>query len=58
MGKNLGVSDKWAYDIIKQVGNYGESFARNVGPSTALRLERGLNAQWTKGGLMYAWPIR
>jgi general L-amino acid transport system substrate-binding protein len=58
MGKNLGVSDKWAYEIIKQVGNYGESFARNVGPSTPLRLERGLNAQWTKGGLMYAWPIR
>jgi len=58
MGKNLGVSDKWAYEIIKQVGNYGESFARNVGPTTALRLERGLNAQWTKGGLMYAWPIR
>ncbi|MDN3986233.1 amino acid ABC transporter substrate-binding protein [Zwartia vadi] len=58
MGKNLGVSEKWAYDIIKQVGNYGESFERNVGVNTPLKLERGLNAQWTKGGLMYAWPIR
>lgn len=58
MGKNLGVSDKWAYNIIKQVGNYGESFERNVGANTPLKLERGLNAQWTKGGLMYAWPIR
>ena len=58
MGKNLGVSEKWAHDIIKQVGNYGESFDRNIGPNTPLKLERGLNAQWTKGGLMYAWPIR
>ena len=48
----------WAYRIIKHVGNYGEIFDRNVGPNTALKLERGQNALWTKGGLMYAPPIR
>jgi len=58
MGKALGVSEKWAYNIIKQVGNYGESFERNVGQGSPLKLERGLNALWTKGGLMYGWPIR
>jgi general L-amino acid transport system substrate-binding protein len=58
MGKNLGVDEKWAYNIIKAVGNYGESFERNIGKDTPLRLERGLNQQWTKGGIMYAWPIR
>lgn len=58
MGKALGLDNKWAYNAIKQVGNYGEIFDRNVGPKTPLRLERGLNALWTKGGLMYAMPIR
>ena len=58
MGESLGLDDKWAYNIIKQVGNYGEVFERNVGPDTALGLERGLNALWTEGGLMYASPIR
>jgi general L-amino acid transport system substrate-binding protein len=58
MGKALGVSEKWAYNIVKQVGNYGESFDRNVGQGSPLKLERGLNALWTKGGLMYGWPIR
>ncbi len=58
MGKNLGVDDKWAYNIIKQVGNYGESFERNVGQGSPLKIKRGLNAQWTQGGLMYALPIR
>ncbi|MFN4283430.1 MAG: amino acid ABC transporter substrate-binding protein [Alphaproteobacteria bacterium] len=58
MGKALGVSEKWAYNIVKQVGNYGESFERNVGMGSPLKLERGLNALWTKGGLMYGWPIR
>jgi general L-amino acid transport system substrate-binding protein len=58
MGKALGLDDKWAYNIIKQVGNYGEIFDRNVGPKTKLGLERGLNALWTKGGLMYAAPFR
>src|SRR3546814_13282467 len=53
MGKGLGLDKKWAYNIIKQVGNYGESFERNIGMSSAMKLERGLNAQWQKGGLMY-----
>ena len=44
--------------IIKLVGNYGESFERNVGEGSPLKIKRGLNAQWTKGGLQYAWPIR
>ncbi|NYT36205.1 amino acid ABC transporter substrate-binding protein [Allopusillimonas soli] len=58
MGKGLGLDKKWAYNIVKQVGNYGESFERNLGMSTPMKLERGLNAQWKDGGLMYAWPIR
>jgi general L-amino acid transport system substrate-binding protein len=58
MGKALGVDDKWVYTIIKQVGNYGESFERNVGMGSPLKIERGLNALWTKGGLQYAPPIR
>ncbi len=57
-GENLGVSNNWAYNIIKHVGNYGESYDRNVGPKTPLGLSRGLNALWNKGGIMYAPPIR
>jgi general L-amino acid transport system substrate-binding protein len=57
-GKALGLDEKWAYHIIKQVGNYGEVFDRNVGPKTPLGLERGLNDLWTRGGLMYAIPFR
>lgn len=57
-GKNMGIDEKWAYNIIKQVGNYGESFERNVGMGSPLKIARGLNAQWTKGGLMYAMPVR
>ena len=57
-GKSLGVSGDWAYNVIKQVGNYGESFDRYVGPNTPLKLERGLNALWKDGGLQYAMPIR
>ncbi len=57
-GKNMGLDEKWAYNIIKQVGNYGESFERNVGQGSALKIQRGLNAQWTDGGLMYGLPIR
>ena len=57
-GKALGLSESWAYDIIKYVGNYGESFDRNVGMKTALKLERGLNELWTNGGLMYAPPVK
>ncbi|MCX7360688.1 MAG: amino acid ABC transporter substrate-binding protein [Alphaproteobacteria bacterium] len=58
MGKSLGVDEKWVYNIIKQVGNYGESFDRNVGMGSALKIERGLNRLWTQGGLQYAPPIR
>jgi general L-amino acid transport system substrate-binding protein len=58
MGEGMGLSSDWAYNIIKQVGNYGESFERNVGKDTPLGLERGLNALWTQGGLQYAPPAR
>jgi general L-amino acid transport system substrate-binding protein len=54
-GKMLGLDNRWAYKIVKQVGNYGESFQRNLAP---LGLERGINNLWNKGGLMYAPPIR
>jgi general L-amino acid transport system substrate-binding protein len=57
-GKAVGVDEKWMYNVIKQVGNYGESYERNVGMNTPLKLERGLNSQWNKGGLMYAIPFR
>jgi general L-amino acid transport system substrate-binding protein len=58
MGKMTGLSKDWAYNILKQVGNYGESFERNVGQKTPLGLARGLNELWSKGGLQYAPPIR
>jgi general L-amino acid transport system substrate-binding protein len=58
MGKALGLDEKWAYNIIKQVGNYGEIFERSVGPNTPLKLERGLNDLWTRGGLMYSAAFR
>jgi general L-amino acid transport system substrate-binding protein len=58
MGKALGVDEKWVYNIVKQVGNYGESFERNVGKDSPLKIERGLNKLWTQGGLQYAPPIR
>ena len=57
-GKALGLDEKWAYNIIKLVGNYGEIFERNVGPDTKLGIERGLNAQWYNGGLMYSPPFK
>ena len=55
IGKMLGLDNKWAVNIVKQVGNYGESFDANLKP---LGFDRGLNKLWTKGGLMYAPPIR
>lgn len=58
MGKKLGLDDKCFYNAIKQVGNYGEIFERNVGPDTPLGLERGLNDLWTRGGLMYPAAFR
>ncbi|HJN25966.1 MAG TPA: amino acid ABC transporter substrate-binding protein [Rhodospirillales bacterium] len=58
VGKNLGLSSDWAYNIIKQVGNYGESFEAHVGPNTPLELPRGVNNLWNNGGLMYPMPVR
>ncbi|MCP4971623.1 MAG: amino acid ABC transporter substrate-binding protein [Arcobacter sp.] len=57
-GKNLGLDAKWAYNIIKNVGNYGESFKRNVGQDSPLKIDRGINKLWNKGGLQYGAPIR
>ena len=57
-GKSLGLSDDWAYQIIKQVGNYSETFERNVGMDSPLKIKRGLNALWSQGGIQYAPPIR
>ena len=58
LGKALGLDEKWAYNAIKLVGNYGEIFDRNIGAGSPMKLERGLNNLWTKGGLLYAMPIR
>src|SRR4029078_6379398 len=58
MGKALGVDEKWVYTIVKQVGNYGESFDRNLGMQSPLKIDRGLNKLWKDGGLQYAPPIR
>jgi general L-amino acid transport system substrate-binding protein len=58
MGKALGLDEKWAYNEVKLVGNYGEIFDRTLGKDTELKFERGLNDLWTRGGLMYAMPIR
>ena len=57
-GSAIGLSNDWAYNVIKGVGNYGEAFDRNVGPDTPLGIARGLNAQWNDGGLQYGPPIR
>lgn len=57
-GQKLGISADWGYNIVKQVGNYSESFERNVGQGSPLKIARGLNAQWNKGGIMYSSPVR
>jgi general L-amino acid transport system substrate-binding protein len=57
-GKGIGLDNDWAYEIIKNVGNYGESFERNLGKGSRLKIARGLNRLWTNGGLHYAPPIR
>ncbi len=57
-GKALQLSNDWAYDIVTQVGNYGEVFARNLGADSPLQIDRGLNQLWNKGGLQFAPPIR
>jgi general L-amino acid transport system substrate-binding protein len=58
MGKNLGLPNEWGYNIVKRVGNYGEVFARNLGDQSPLKITRGINELWNKGGVMYAPPIR
>jgi general L-amino acid transport system substrate-binding protein len=57
-GEAMGLTNDWAYRIIKAVGNYGEVFERNVGQGSPLKIARGLNALWTKGGLQYGLPVR
>jgi len=58
MGEKLGLGNDWLYNVVTQVGNYGETYERHVGADTPLMLDRGVNNLWTKGGLMYAAPIR
>lgn len=58
MGQKLGLDPDWAFRVIKQVGNYGEVFARSVGEKSPIGLKRGHNALWLDGGLMYAMPMR
>ncbi len=57
-GSGMDLNDDWAYQIVKQVGNYGEAFERNVGAGSPLNIARGVNALWNKGGFMYAPPMR
>ncbi|MER2607164.1 MAG: amino acid ABC transporter substrate-binding protein [Siculibacillus sp.] len=57
-GTDIGLTNAWALQIVKLVGNYGEVFERNVGVDTPLKISRGINALWSKGGLQYAPPIR
>ena len=58
LGKALGLDNAWAMRIIRAVGNYGEVFARNLGPDTPMGMERGQNELWSRGGLLYSPPIR
>ncbi len=57
-GESIGLTKDWAYRVVKLVGNYGESFERNVGQGSPLKIKRGLNALWTQGGLQYGIPVR
>jgi general L-amino acid transport system substrate-binding protein len=57
-GEQLGVSKDWVARIVRHVGNYGESFERNVGSASKLNIDRGLNRLWSKGGIQYAPPVR
>lgn len=57
LGKGLGLSKDWVYQVVKQIGNYGEIFESTLGMGSPLKLERGLNNQWNNGGIMYAPPF-
>ncbi|MOA43888.1 General L-amino acid-binding periplasmic protein AapJ precursor [compost metagenome] len=58
IGKSFGLDESWAKNAIKAVGNYGEVWDRNLGAATPLKLDRGLNAQWNQGGLLYSPPFQ
>ena len=58
LGKQLGLDAGWAYNIVSKVGNYAEVYDRNIGPDTPIKLDRGVNALWTKGGILYSPPFR
>ena len=58
IGKSFGLDEQWARNAIKAVGNYGEVWNCNLGAATPLKLERGLNAQWNQGGLLYSPPFQ
>ncbi len=58
LGKGLGLAKEWAFNIVKQVGNYGEVFEKNLGQASPLKIERGVNAPWNQGGILFAPPIR
>jgi general L-amino acid transport system substrate-binding protein len=58
LGRFLGLSKDWSYNIVKQVGNYGEIFDRNLGANSPMKLPRGRNALWENGGLLYSPPLR
>jgi general L-amino acid transport system substrate-binding protein len=57
-GAMMGLPNDWMYNVIKQVGNYGESFERTVGMGSTLKMERGQNQLWTKGGLLFTPPFQ
>jgi general L-amino acid transport system substrate-binding protein len=58
IGTDLGLTNDWVVNIVKATGNYGEIFENNVGSGSPLKISRGINALWTKGGLQYGVPIR
>jgi general L-amino acid transport system substrate-binding protein len=58
LADGLGLNADWVVKVVKAVGNYGEMYDRHLGPNTLLKLPRGLNKQWTEGGLLYAPPYR
>ncbi|QEL09732.1 amino acid ABC transporter substrate-binding protein [Kushneria phosphatilytica] len=57
-GQQMGLTNDWAYNIVKKVGNYGEVYAKTVGAQSPLKIDRGINALWNQGGVMYAPPVR
>lgn len=58
LGKDLSLPNDWVVKIVSQVGNYGESFDRNLGAGSDMKIKRGLNALWNQGGIQYGPPVR